>query len=67
LEKVTEALSEITKKFYDLKLQEVAIPRANFSSDIDEWKNMSSLAEDIIRSHYAEDFRMFGYPDRIDR
>lgn len=64
LEEISEALPALFRRFYNEDLPPSAVPRANFSSGIDEWQNISPEAAEIVRELYAEDFERFGYsPD----
>lgn len=67
LENAGTALGELMARFYGKTGEGVDVPRKNSSTGVDEWKTMSSTAEDMIRSLYAEDFKAFGYPERIER
>ena len=67
LEEAQESLGILFDKFYPLSAKRAKLPRANSSTVANEWVNMSSLAEDIIRSCYDEDFHAFGYLNYIER
>ncbi|MFN3953202.1 MAG: sulfotransferase family 2 domain-containing protein [Pararhodobacter sp.] len=67
LEEATEILPHLLTKFYKKKMTRKDIDRKNFSTEIDEWKNISKRAEELIRGLYAEDFEAFGYPSSIAR
>lgn len=67
LEDVESNLSLLSVRFYGRDLAN-KIPRANpSSSNPNEWRNMSTNAESVIRELYADDFAFMAYEDKIDR
>lgn len=67
LENVDRALPWIARKNHRLETMPTGVKRTNFSADKDAWRGMSEAAEEMIRTLYAEDFKRFGYADRLDR
>jgi hypothetical protein len=68
LENIDQSLPWLMKKYYGVvDLEPIRVKRLNYSTNPFDWTKISEESEEIIRSHYAVDFKQFGYSDRIDR